>query len=136
MTTALPDDLKKYLDESNAFATVATLMPDGRPHQTVVWVIRDGDDLLFSTTADRRQARNMARDPRVAVVINPPETPYIYTEVQGTVTLTPDTGHTLLDTIARKYTGKSYAEFNAEAARTDGERIAVRVTPDKVTGRR
>ncbi|NSC25011.1 PPOX class F420-dependent oxidoreductase [Streptomyces albus subsp. chlorinus] len=134
MATGLSDDLKKYLDDERVFATVATLMPDGRPHQTVVWVLRDGDDLLFSTTVDRRQGKNLARDPRVSVMLNPPENPYVYAEIQGTATLTPDPDHTLLNAVSRKYTGKDYADFNP-ASRDDGERVTVRVTAQRVTGR-
>jgi Pyridoxamine 5'-phosphate oxidase len=46
--TSLPDGAKRLLD-SPEFATVATLEPDGRPHLSVVWMGRDGDDILFST---------------------------------------------------------------------------------------
>ncbi|MGW7513990.1 PPOX class F420-dependent oxidoreductase [Streptomyces sp. NPDC054796] len=134
MAAGLSDDLKKYLDDSRAFATVATLLPDGRPHLTVVWIVRDGDDLLFSTTVDRVQGKNVARDPRVTVLVNPPENPYTYAEVRGTATVTPDTSGELLNRLARKYTGQDYATFNP-ASKDDGERIVVRVTPDKVTGR-
>jgi PPOX class probable F420-dependent enzyme len=134
VTAALSDDLKKYLDETRAFATVATVSADGRPHLTVVWITRDGDDLLFSTTVDRLQGRNLHRDPRVTVMINPPESPYAYAEIRGDATVTPDTGHRLLDELSLKYTGQEYAAFNP-ASGNDGERIAVRVTPVRVTGR-
>ncbi|GAA2407595.1 PPOX class F420-dependent oxidoreductase [Streptomyces glaucosporus] len=134
MAAVLSDDLKKYLDESRAFATVATLMPDGRPHLTVVWIKRDGDDLLFSTTADRQQGRNVVRDPRVTVMISPQENPYVYAEVRGDATVTPDDSEELLNELSVKYTGRDYATFNP-ASENDGERIVVRVTPVRVTGR-
>ncbi|MFE2093484.1 PPOX class F420-dependent oxidoreductase [Streptomyces sp. NPDC059460] len=126
--------MKKYIDESRAFATAATILPDGRPHLTVVWLKRDGDDLVFSTTVDRVQGRNLARDPRVTVMINPPEDPYKYAAVRGTATLTPDTTKEILDELSQKYTGRNYADFNP-ASVDDGDRILVRVTPVKVTGR-
>nr|WP_206313558.1 PPOX class F420-dependent oxidoreductase [Streptomyces coryli] len=126
--------MKKHLDDTNAFATVATLQPDGRAHLTVVWITREGDDLLFSTTATRQQGRNAARDERVTVLIQPPDSPYAYAEVRGTATVTPDTDHTFVNQVARKFTGKDYADFNP-ASVSDGERVIVRVTPDKVTGR-
>ncbi|WP_253808629.1 PPOX class F420-dependent oxidoreductase [Nocardia amikacinitolerans] len=133
-TAALSDDLKKYLDESKAFATVATVGANGQPHLTVIWLKRDGDDLLFSTTVERQQAKNLARDPRVTVLINPPENPYVYAEMRGTATLTPDPDKTLPDELSLKYTGKNYADFNPASAR-DAERVIVRVTPRKVAGR-
>jgi PPOX class probable F420-dependent enzyme len=130
----LSDELKKYLDDSRVFATVATVSPDGQPHLTVVWIKRDGDDLLFSTTVDRLQGKNVARDSRVTVMINPPENPYTYAEIRGTATVTPDPARELPDELSRKYTGQDYATFNP-ASNSDGERIVVRVTPTKITGR-
>ena len=92
---ALPDDVKQYVDDGRVFATLATILPDGRPHLTVVWVKRDDDDLLVSTTVDRQQAKNMMRDPRVTLVISAPDNPYLYAEVRGNVSLTPDPGREL-----------------------------------------
>jgi len=134
MAVHLSNELKKYVDESRVFATVATILPDGQPHLTVVWIKRDGDDLLFSTTVDRQQGKNLARDPRVTVMINPPEDPYRYAEIRGTATITPDPERKLPDELSLKYTGRDYASFNP-ASKNDGERIVVRVTPVKITGR-
>ncbi|MFD7923895.1 PPOX class F420-dependent oxidoreductase [Streptomyces sp. NPDC059740] len=134
MATGLSDGLKKYLDEERPFATVATLLPDGRPHLTVVWILRDGEDLLFSTTTDRVQGKNLARDPRVTVMINPADNPYVYAEIRGEATLTTDGARELVDTISRRYTGQDYADFNPDAV-NDGPRVVVRVRPSKVTGR-
>lgn len=131
---ALSDTVKKYLDETKVFATVATIGRDGHPHLTVIWLERDGDELLYSTTVDRAQAKNLARDPRVTVMINPPDNPYVYAEIRGTATLTPDPERALPDRLSRKYTGRPYAEFNP-AAKNDGERVVVRVRPTRITGR-
>ncbi|MDX3241901.1 PPOX class F420-dependent oxidoreductase [Streptomyces sp. ME18-1-4] len=134
MAAELSDELKKYLDDSRVFATVATVAADGRPHLTVVWIKRDGNDLLFSTTVDRAQGKNIARDPRVTVMINPPENPYTYAEIRGTATLTPDPAKDLVNELSLKYTGQEYATFNP-ASKNDGERVIVRVTPSRTTGR-
>ena len=134
MAASLSDGLKKYLDESRAFVTVATISPDGHPHLTVVWVIRDGDDLLFSTTVDRLQGKNLHRDPRITLMVNPPENPYTYAEIRGTATLAPDGDKEVLNKLSLKYTGKEYATFNP-SSKDDGERVIVRVTPTKVVGR-
>ncbi|MEU1151763.1 pyridoxamine 5'-phosphate oxidase family protein, partial [Streptomyces sp. NPDC005918] len=53
MSAQLSDALKELLD-SPVFITVATIQPDGSPQVSPVWVKRDGDDVLFSTTVDRR----------------------------------------------------------------------------------
>ncbi|MBF6296623.1 PPOX class F420-dependent oxidoreductase [Nocardia amamiensis] len=133
-TAVLSDDLKKYLDEERVFATAATVGPNGQPHLTVIWLKRDGDDLLFSTTADRQQGKNLARDPKITVLINPPDNPYVYAEIRGNATITPDPEKTLPNELSLKYTGKKYADFNP-ASVNDGPRIIVRVTPRRVAGR-
>jgi PPOX class probable F420-dependent enzyme len=135
MAVPLPDDVKRCVDDAKVFATLATILPDGRPHLTVVWVKRDGDDLLVSTTVDRQQGKNMMRDPRVALVISPPDNPYLYTEIRGSVSLAPDPGRELPDELSRKYTGQDYLTFNP-ASVNDGARLVVRITPEKITGQR
>ncbi|WP_280398216.1 PPOX class F420-dependent oxidoreductase [Nocardia carnea] len=133
-TLALPDTLKQIIDENRLFVTVATVGRDGHPHQTVTWLDRDGEELLYSTTTDRVQGRNLARDPRISVLITAPGNPYLYAEVKGTATLTPDPEMVVGNRISRKYTGQDYADFNPDAV-NDGPRVTVRITPQKITGR-
>ncbi|MEU6014923.1 PPOX class F420-dependent oxidoreductase [Streptomyces sp. NPDC047515] len=133
MTAALSAELKALLD-TPVFVTVATVQPDGSPQVSPVWVKRDGDDLLFSTTVGRRKERNLRRDPRVSVVVQPFAAPYTYAEVRGTAELSTEGGQELIDELSAKYTGKKYAEFNPSAA-DDAERVVVRITPRKVVGR-
>jgi len=132
VTATLSDDLKQLLD-SPVFVTVATVQPDGSPQVSPVWVKRDGDDLLFSTTVGRRKEANLRRDPRVSVVVQPFDAPYTYAEVRGSARLTTEGGPELIDELSRKYTGKPYAEFNPASA-DDAARVVVRVTPRKVVG--
>ncbi|WP_416972736.1 PPOX class F420-dependent oxidoreductase [Streptomyces sp. 4F14] len=134
MTAELSDALKKHLDDTKVFATVATLTASGHPHLTVVWIKRDGDDLVFSTTVDRAQGKNLARDPRITIMITPPENPYTYAEIRGTATITPDPDNDLPNELSLKYTGQDYATFNP-ASKQDADRVIVRVTPTKITGR-
>ncbi|MFJ3950006.1 PPOX class F420-dependent oxidoreductase [Streptomyces sp. Je 1-4] len=132
MTATLSDDLKQLLD-TPVFVTVTTVQPDGSPQASPVWVKRDGDDLLISTTVGRRKERNLRRDARVSVVVQPFDAPYTYAEVRGHASLSTEGGQELIDELARKYTGKPYAEFNPAAA-DDAERVVVRITPRKVVG--
>ncbi|MFC9626728.1 PPOX class F420-dependent oxidoreductase [Streptomyces sp. NPDC056930] len=133
MTAALSAELKALLD-TPVFVTVATVQPDGSPQVSPVWVKRDGDDLLVSTTVGRRKEQNLSRDPRVSVVVQPFDAPYTYAEIRGTATLTTEGGQELIDELSVKYTGKKYAEFNPESG-ADDERVVVRITPRKVVGR-
>jgi PPOX class probable F420-dependent enzyme len=132
VAVALPDDVKQYLDDG---ATLATVMPDGRPHLTIVWIKRDGDDLLVSTTVTRQQGKNMTRDPRVTVIVGAPDNPYLYAEIRGSVSVTPDPAGELADQLSRKYTGQDYLTFNP-ASVNDSARLIARITPEKITGQR
>lgn len=133
MAAELSDKLKALLD-TPVFISVATIQPDGSPQISPVWVKRDGDDLLFSTTLGRRKEKNIRRDPRVTVLLMPFDAPYTYAEIRGEATLTTEGGPELIDELALKYTGLKYAEFNKSSAE-DGTRVVVRVTPRKVVGR-
>lgn len=124
----LDDRARAFVDAAN-IATIATLQPDGRPQLSPVWVTRDGDDILFSTTASRQKPRNLDRDPRVAVLIVPTAAPYTYLEVRGVATLTADPEGQLIQDLSQKYVGEPYQD------EPGAERLVVRVTPDHVVVR-
>lgn len=133
MSAVLSDELKSLLD-TPVFITVATVQPDGSPQLSPVWVKRDGDDVLFSTTVGRRKEKNLRRDPRVTVLVQPFDAPYTYAEIRGTAEITTEGGPELIDELSVKYTGKKYAEFNP-ASVNDDRRVVVRVSARKVVGR-
>lgn len=132
MPAELSDKLKALLD-SPVFITVATIQPDGSPQVSPVWVKRDGNDVLFSTTVDRRKYKNLTRDPRVTVVVQPADAPYTYAEIRGTAEMITDGATELIDELSVKYTGKHYAEFNPASA-GDADRVIVSIKPHKVVG--
>ncbi|MQY13094.1 hypothetical protein SRB5_32350 [Streptomyces sp. RB5] len=133
MTVALNDTIRRLLD-TPVFITVATIQPDGSPQLSPVWVKRDGDAVLFSTTTDRRKTLNIGRDPRVSLLLMPFDEPYTYAEIRGTATLTEAGGQDLIDELSLKYTGKRYADHNPRA-KDEAARVVVRVTPRRVVGR-
>ncbi|MFH9979902.1 PPOX class F420-dependent oxidoreductase [Streptomyces sp. NPDC017179] len=132
MSAALPDRLKSLLD-GPVFVILGTIQPDGSPQLSPVWAKRDGDDVLVSTTVDRRKKKNLDRDARVSVVVQDPESPYEYAEIRGTAETNTAGGQQLIDELSMKYTGKKYAEFNPSSAQ-DAERVIVRIRPRKVVG--
>jgi PPOX class probable F420-dependent enzyme len=127
-TAVLPEGGARLVDGPN-FATVATIEPDGSVQLSEVWVRRDGDDVLFSTTTNRRKYTNLRRDPRVTVLVHSAENPYSYLEVRGTATITTEGGRALIDELAAKYTG---AQRYPGDDGTSNERVVVRVTPRHV----
>ncbi|QES42360.1 PPOX class F420-dependent oxidoreductase [Streptomyces venezuelae] len=132
MSAQLSDALKDLLD-TPVFINVATIQPDGSPQVSPVWVKRDGDDVLFSTTVGRRKEKNLRRDPRVTVLVQPFDAPYTYAEIRGTAEMTTEGGQELIDELSMKYTGKKYADFNP-GSKDDTQRVVVRVSARKVVG--
>jgi PPOX class probable F420-dependent enzyme len=126
MAAELPDKAKSLID-GKIFAVVTTLLPDGSPQSSVVWVKRDGDDVLFSTVEGRQKHRNLLRDPRVSVVVNPAEQPYTYVELRGEASLSSEGARELINELSRKYMGKDYDMDGPEDVR-----VVVRIKPRKV----
>jgi PPOX class probable F420-dependent enzyme len=93
-----------------------------------VWAKRDGDDLVFSTLADRRKGRNLDRDERITVLVTDPDDPYRYVEVRGVADVTPDPGGSLIRELGRRYNGRDFVEQEQRSAR----RVIVRVRAEHV----
>jgi PPOX class probable F420-dependent enzyme len=127
MPIVLDQATRDLLDGRN-FATVATLNPDGGPQTSLVWIARDGDTVLFSTTAGRRKALNLARDPRISLTISDTANPYHTAEIRGTAELTEDPLKTLPKTLSHKYLGEDPPPEPADVLR-----LIVRVLPQRVS---
>ncbi|GAB2665952.1 PPOX class F420-dependent oxidoreductase [Nocardia goodfellowii] len=123
----LTEQVRALFDGKN-FAVLSTLEPDGRPHSTVVWVGRDGDDLLFALPRSRRKTANLSRDPRAAVVIFDAADPYRSAQVRGTASLEDDPAGALIDSLSHKYLNGPYPGF----AGPDPQWVIARITADKV----
>jgi len=110
------------------FANLATLNADGSPQVTPVWVDFDGTHVLVNTARGRVKAKNLAREPRVALAIADPENPYRYLGIQGRVVeLTEAGADAHMDKMANRYIGKDYP------FRAPGEvRVIARIAPEKV----
>jgi PPOX class probable F420-dependent enzyme len=124
----LPEKVRTLFDGKN-FAVLSTLESDGRPHSTVVWAKRDGDDILFALPKSRRKIANLSRDPRATVVIFDPADPYLSAQVQGTASIKDDPDGTLVDELSHKYTGGPYPGF----AGPNPQWVTARITVGKVT---
>jgi PPOX class probable F420-dependent enzyme len=125
----IPDS---HLDlfEKQAFANLATLMPDGSPQVTPVWVDYDGRYVLINSAAGRQKDKNMERDARVALSILDPDNPYRYLEIRGRVAeRTRNGADEHIDKMARKYLGKDKYPF----ARPGEMRILYKIEPLRTT---
>ncbi|HZX07041.1 TIGR03618 family F420-dependent PPOX class oxidoreductase [Kribbella sp.] len=97
--------------ESTSIAHLATVLPDGSPHSIPLWVSTLDDKIIFLTGPDSQKARNLRRDPRVALSLAPVDNPYEPVIVRGRVTTWIDgpEGWALVDQIAMKYIGQPYS---------------------------
>ncbi|WP_052489400.1 PPOX class F420-dependent oxidoreductase [Streptomyces sp. 150FB] len=128
----LSERVRALLD-APVFAVVATVGADGMPHQSVVWVTHDASQLIFGIERGSRKARDLARAPRVGVLLHPPEAPYTYVSVRGTARLEPPGQHPgLMDALSAKYTGLSHAEFLGDQVPADDDLLFVRVVAERV----
>jgi len=132
VTASLNDAVRKLLDDPNP-AVLATVNPDGSPQTSVVWVARDGNDLLVSTAAGRRKETNLRRDPRVSVTVYDRRDPLQYAEIRGVATVAEDPGRHLAVRLAEEYegpgAGEEYLWLPPEIVR-----VVVRITPQRVVG--
>jgi PPOX class probable F420-dependent enzyme len=124
----LSDNVRRLFDDPN-FAVLSTLEPDGRPHSTVVWTKRDGDDILFALPKNRRKTANLIHDPRVTVVVFDSVDPYQSAQVQGTAGVADDLDGLLVEELSQKYTGGPYPGF----AGPHPHWVTARISADKVT---
>lgn len=113
MPASLSDGVKKLFQEPN-FAHLATLMHDGSPQATPVWIDLDGDRILVNTAEGRVKPRNVRRDPRVSISIISQQNPYSHAAVRGRVVgITHEGADALIDKLAKKYLGQDTYPFRA-----------------------
>lgn len=122
---------EKFLDlfHKPAFAHLATLMPDGSPQVTPVWIDYDGNHLLVNSARGRQKDRNMKRDERVAVEILDPDDPYRFLQVRGRVVeITEQGAEAHIDKLANKYRGRDYDGYTPGMVR-----CIYRILPEHVS---
>ena len=122
----LTPDVRAVLD-GTPIAHLATVLPDGAPHSVPVWIGTHGERVAILTGPGSRKARNLRRDPRVALSLVPADNPYRPVVVRGRVVewIDGDAGWEIVDRIAMKYIGQAYTR--------DLDRIVGVIEPDHQT---
>jgi PPOX class probable F420-dependent enzyme len=118
----------RALFEGTNYAHVATVLPDGGPHSVPLWVGLEGDRIAFLTAPTSRKARNLERDPRVAISITAHDNPLQMAQVRGRVTerLEGDPAWVIIDRISRKYTGQPYPRIERVVFLVEAEHARAR----------
>ncbi|GAA3611598.1 PPOX class F420-dependent oxidoreductase [Nonomuraea rosea] len=119
----LDPDLRRVLG-GTSFAHLATILPDGSPHSVPVYADTHGDHIAIFTGPGSRKARNLRRDPRVALSLTPADNPYHPVLLRGRVVewIEGDAAWEIVDRIAAKYTGSPYTR--------DEERVVALIEPN------
>ncbi len=127
---AIPDAFMD-LFERETVAHFATMMPDGTPQVTPVWIdVDDAGYVLVNTARNRQKERNVRENPKVGVSIPDPEDPYRYLSIRGTVeTVTADGAVEHIDRLTRRYFGRDEYPHHGDEV---GERVIIRIRPDRV----
>src|SRR5919198_6498576 len=125
MTAELTPALEQLLKEAS-YGQLATLMPDGAPHLTQVWLDTDGTHILVNTVASHQKVKNVRRDPRVAINVHDPARPYRIANIRGRVVeLTTDGADAHIDLLARRHLGVDSYPFR----RPGQQRILLKIDP-------
>ena len=124
----IPEELQYLLlDETKAFAFLATSMPDGSPQVTPVWFNMEGDYILINTVKGRTKYRNMQANPQVALAIPDPQNPYRYIQIRGRVVeIRTAGGMEHIQKLAVIYTGKT-GDFPP-----DQERVIYKIVSERI----
>ena len=105
MAIPIPDAVRELLEAPN-YVHLSTLRADGSPRNCVVWVGLEGDRILVCTSESVWKAKDMRRDPRVAMSVADLGNPYRMAALQGRVVeIRTDEGCGYMDPISIKYTG-------------------------------
>ena len=124
MTPGLIQLLKEAPD-----GQLATLMPDGSPHVTQVWLDTDGEHILVNTVATHQKVKNVRRDPRVAVNVHESGKPYRIANIRGRVVeVTADGAGEHIDLLAKKYLGADRYPWGGP----DQQRLVLKIQPERI----
>ena len=129
MAGEMSEVVRKLFEEAN-FGHLATLMPDGSPQVTAVWVDFDGTHILVNTAEGRQKPRNVRRDPRVAIDIIRQGSEYAFAQVRGRVVeITSEGAEEHIDKLAKKYLGRDRYPFR----QVGEQRVIFKIAPEHVS---
>jgi PPOX class probable F420-dependent enzyme len=110
---------------------LATIDPDGAPHQTAMWYVLEGDEILFNTATGRRKDTNLMRDPRVSLLVEDGEA---FVRVTGRARAERDRATTEAEVrrLAVRYDGEAEAEALMRRQYTRESRVSYRFRVERV----
>ena len=125
---SLDDTPVRALLEDANYAVVSTLNDNGTILSAVVWISLEGDELAVNSAVGRKWPSNLDRDPRVTVIVYPPDNPYEYVEIRGTASGTREDADEHINRLAKAYINQDEYPF-----RQPGEvRMKYVITPSHI----
>jgi PPOX class probable F420-dependent enzyme len=129
--TTIPDKYLDLLQQKKAFASLATVMPDGSPQVTPVWFDYANGIVRVNTARGRVKARTLQAGARVALAIIDPDNPYRYVQIRGRVRTATEKGAAAhIDSLAKKYLGQDKYPY----AKPGEVRITCEIEPTSASG--
>lgn len=115
---------------------LTTIMPDGSPQASLIWVDYDGENILVNTTMERQKARNMQINPKVTLLVIDPKDSSRWLEVRGHVSeITRDGAEVHADKLTQRYCINKvhfYGDIYPIEQKHKETRVIVKITPIKV----
>lgn len=128
---------RELLERPDSFATLATILPSGLPHQAVLWfALRDDDSILVNARVGRTWPANLLRDPRFSLMV---EQGADWVAATGTAEAVTDREQAVEDIVAlahRYHAGDHDTIARAEASFRKQERISFLLHPERIWERR
>jgi PPOX class probable F420-dependent enzyme len=126
----LDDPNIRKLFESKNFVFLSSLMKDGSPQVTPMWVDIENDYILVNTAIGRIKQKNISRDPRVALAIAEQNNPYDMVTIRGEVIeqITGVSAEEHIDKLAKKYIGRDKFPNRSPGE----ERIILKIKPERI----
>jgi PPOX class probable F420-dependent enzyme len=126
MANIIPENFRDLFDKKT-FGQLATIMNDGTPQVTPVWLDFDGTYVRVNSAKGRLKDKNMRRNPNVALDLQDPDNPYRHLAVRGKVVEITETGaREHIDSLAKKYLGKDKYPVPDEV------RVIYKIKPERV----
>ncbi len=136
MSTMIPDTHRDLL-QSPVHGVLTTMMPDGSPQSSIVWVDYDGENVLINTTLERQKGRNMRANPKVALLVIDPKNSSRWIEVRGRVKeLTTQGAEAHADKLTHRYNPDKehfYGDIYPVEQREKETRVIARIEPIRVS---
>ena len=130
----LSNPLRELLD-ANTVGVLATVAPDGKPRQSLVYFVCDGERLLISTLTDRLKARDTRRTAWASLCVMGHEPPFPSASFSGAAEILTENIGPPTASIAQRITGSDEPpEPMSDDALAVAGRVILAISIERVSG--